>query len=1575
MDDRSILLGTMTPLENIEETVANRSSLGSPMQPLTGQTLQVIPPDLTAQGSSPASRSELFANAHGFTVGSLYVDNRRIETVAGTTNATSQRDIYRVHVEKRALEDDEEKNAVERKKWRKLEEREAEEYKKWRRLEMSEWEKKGQEVLQKLTERSKPDAMLDRVEPAGYVPRCKEDTRESLRGRLTEWATKIETVERPLLWLFGPAGVGKSAVAQSVAETLRAEESFGAGYFFSRLNNRSDPDDVVPTLVYQLALLLPPYRLILGQFQELITATFLPDLTCRPFTLFAYLYHQLLRFLSHRPLLIVIDGLDECSSLDAQREFVELIGGYAHLDYHRRLRWMICSRPDPQITAVFVALEHKTIYLQEEIDVDEPEAQKDASCILHKGFIAIRRRFPHQLDRTWPDQRHVRFIAERASGHLGFASFILRFIGDTRYSNPARQSGDRDPLHPLDLLYTRIPSDIPKDTLPDTLLVLGVLILHGNEQLTAHVLANFLGLDQAAFYSSLHYLHSVLLVPMPDKAHIACIRVYHASFSDFLRDKARSGQYCLDEEAVHLYVVTRGLQWLRYFSHYPHDQVSLPEPQWVLDSASRQLTIDNLSKYTFAATWRAFPRVSEKELATLKVEIENFDFSLVGREHLRWYSKDDMEALGYFIRWLLHSFPQDAGEYSENDIVIMLIGYKSAGKSDFISLLTENSSHNALGNFFLPSWYKLRQSEISKFQATRVLHHPKYGNRIVLVDTPELDVDIMDMGHGHMPEIIGGWFRKKTGQGVKFSAFIYLCSGIDDLEGPTAPLCIGKFTAMSFEHNGHPLLAVVWTEWNRAAWAEGEMQMADNCSCTLLGRRPNVVLLRGYSYEKAWRIFGDMIFDMPDATNTQSSQVIAWEIEQSSFEEETKIGDKRQRSRSTSPTSVPPEKKLKLASGIDATPFHAALQDEEHLSRSTPPESEIAVPTVPLEDNHSLSRSSSSSFDWPMFSKTEYTSSYMVSGLEQSSTESDWPMFPQPASNPQVNGLVLFDDDDHMNRIKRLAYWFCIYDWMFSEAGKLKNPDPNAAYCTPGTRTQIVVDVVSWIQNPMKIGNILEVFGDDCERVLASARQAVVDSHTISLPLLIPSGNMKLCTSGVIAFIAIAIATQEERFAAFIESWAGNLNSETLPSPQSLFNLLFAGLDTLSGVRRPYVIMLDGDLLDENPEVLPILFGAQADPPIPILWILFSQSSRWNRSDRFMSMSVPPLTEAEKEIILLEAQCPWLETIERWSGGEHLLLPVSVVYSFKMGGEVKDIESESQVDEFETDSSKADPSESGSSEAGDSVPSKNSEDHWKSHTSRVIHAATSYLECFRGLGLILNQDQERSIDDICVAEHPYHGQYLPSIELAHDCSLGIEQFVLLTVLATELMPPVQKQLWTQASSALLSDNSSNELKTEDGTLSIVEKQKDICPFFDKPVPLGNTKKAKCKLCNSYVIEVSILHWHMQSQHMLAATNQPVGAVDHPKFIEMTDIALHTEDSVRILSLKNIQKAIIHLFQTNMKKLKMCFASDKLSKISLTYNTWQASNTNAYFAMTGHWVEKMAPGVWELYSALVGRDQR
>jgi len=44
------------------------------------------------------------------------------------------------------------------------------------------------------------------------------------------------------------------------------------------------------------------------------------------------------------------------------------------------------------------------------------------------------------------------------------------------------------------------------------------------------------------------------------------------------------------------------------------------------------------------------------------------------------------------------------------------------------------------------------------------------------------------------------------------------------------------------------------------------------------------------------------------------------------------------------------------------------------------------------------------------------------------------------------------------------------------------------------------------------------------------------------------------------------------------------------------------------------------------------------------------------------------------------------------------------------------------------------------------------------------------------------------------------------------------------------------------------------------------------------------------------------------------------------------------------------------------------------EVSLTCDAWQAENTDAYFAATGHWIEEETAGEWKEQHALLGFTQ-
>ncbi|KAJ7923710.1 hypothetical protein B0H13DRAFT_1462088, partial [Mycena leptocephala] len=85
-------------------------------------------------------------------------------------------------------------------------------------------------------------------------PECHPETRTKMLDHLREWALATEP-ETTILWLYGLAGAGKSAIMQTLAGQFRDSGRLGGCFFFKRGDAmRGNGKTVFATIAYQLAL-------------------------------------------------------------------------------------------------------------------------------------------------------------------------------------------------------------------------------------------------------------------------------------------------------------------------------------------------------------------------------------------------------------------------------------------------------------------------------------------------------------------------------------------------------------------------------------------------------------------------------------------------------------------------------------------------------------------------------------------------------------------------------------------------------------------------------------------------------------------------------------------------------------------------------------------------------------------------------------------------------------------------------------------------------------------------------------------------------------------------------------------------------------------------------------------------------------------------------------------------------------------------------------------------------------------------------------------------------------------------
>ncbi len=123
-------------------------------------------------------------------------------------------------------------------------------------------------------ERIEQELLFRRLEPvkAGYHRKlcCMDGTRQSLLNQIMDWVANISgqanVLQRNAYWFYGSPGIGKTSLAHSICASLH-ERNHLAGAFFCRRDdpNLSEPINILPTFIYKLAILFPPFRTIVAK--------------------------------------------------------------------------------------------------------------------------------------------------------------------------------------------------------------------------------------------------------------------------------------------------------------------------------------------------------------------------------------------------------------------------------------------------------------------------------------------------------------------------------------------------------------------------------------------------------------------------------------------------------------------------------------------------------------------------------------------------------------------------------------------------------------------------------------------------------------------------------------------------------------------------------------------------------------------------------------------------------------------------------------------------------------------------------------------------------------------------------------------------------------------------------------------------------------------------------------------------------------------------------------------------------------------------------------------------------------
>jgi hypothetical protein len=398
-------------------------------------------------------------------------------------------------------------------------------------------------------------------------PRCHGGTRKDLISTITDWGAGGSEHAEPILWMHGPFGVGKSALAQTCTEALASKNKLAASVFFSGPNRRNDPNRVFPSIAYQISIKCPS----LGKIVDSVIMRDRTIATASRQIQFDELLAKPLRQIGSQVTasiegwVIVLDGLDECRGRDEQCEIIQIVASSIR-NRSTPFRWLIISRPEVHIKHSMANKKISPLLFNIDIPLS-PGIDDDIRSYLESELKAIGEQY--HLSSSWPSDTNITALLEVIGGLWLAAATVIRFVGDRKFSTPITQlrlvlsfgerqqgtvtSSSNNPWDQMDRLYHFLLQQLPSTIVSRIRKLLLLSTLYYMSYVNMGVeLANALGLPQEEFEAACGFLHAVLYLGESDYPRHSgtVIKFYHSSFMEFMEDATRSAEFCIYGDCV-----------------------------------------------------------------------------------------------------------------------------------------------------------------------------------------------------------------------------------------------------------------------------------------------------------------------------------------------------------------------------------------------------------------------------------------------------------------------------------------------------------------------------------------------------------------------------------------------------------------------------------------------------------------------------------------------------------------------------------------------------------------------------------------------------------------------------------------------------------------------------------------------------------------------------------------------------------------------------------------------------------------------------------------------------------------
>ncbi|EDR01074.1 uncharacterized protein LACBIDRAFT_395470 [Laccaria bicolor S238N-H82] len=364
--------------------------------------------------------------------------------------------------------------------------------------------------------------------------RCMPGTREDVLTLIKTWLSDLNGPN--IFWLSGSPGSGKTTIASTVV----ADFDYFSGQFFFRRDEAElrDPDNLWRRIALDLSLGSSDLGKSIARALENQKANI------RGLDISMQFEHLIVKPLqqvfwsSVKPLLIVIDALDEC---DSYEKLLPSLVSWSHLS--KPLKLLITSRYYHKIQSSLRSVSvHHSLHTGHGVSTA-------SSHDLEKYFLA---RFFEVtgLPSNWPGPDKVSFLVRKAAGLFIWAKSAMDFIlydgGDPEERLDIISTDSGEGIDVVDSLYHQVISvalkGLREPEKNNLKIILGSIIIAKNP-LRIKDLTELLGVKD-------RFLNSIIgqLAPILSISSTSYVRICHQTVADFLLNSERSQDLWVDPQ-------------------------------------------------------------------------------------------------------------------------------------------------------------------------------------------------------------------------------------------------------------------------------------------------------------------------------------------------------------------------------------------------------------------------------------------------------------------------------------------------------------------------------------------------------------------------------------------------------------------------------------------------------------------------------------------------------------------------------------------------------------------------------------------------------------------------------------------------------------------------------------------------------------------------------------------------------------------------------------------------------------------------------------------------------------------